>query len=108
MTDRIQIFKGEHETLAASLDEIRAVWRMVSENPAITTRQIARRMGTGTTRTHHILKFLENAGYIRHQSKRTGRMVVIPFVHTKKEPICQRNPTGSSDPTAGTNGRSAT
>jgi DNA-binding IclR family transcriptional regulator len=64
----------------ASLEEIQAVWASVSSNPGISVRSIAAHTGIGTTKTHHILHFLEEAGFIQHESHCTGRRVLIPFV----------------------------
>jgi DNA-binding MarR family transcriptional regulator len=74
-----------------TLDEIRAVWALVSANPIITVREIARVIYTSPTRAHAILIFLERCGYIRTQFGKTGRTVLIPLISKgtalPKEPL---------------------
>ncbi len=64
----------------ATLEEIRNVWMIVSESPSIPVRAIARKTKTTITRTHYMLKFLEQARYIKRIKGKTGRKVVIPLV----------------------------
>jgi DNA-binding IclR family transcriptional regulator len=71
---------GEYVT--ASLDEIRAVWAGVSASPRISVRCLVQQTGIAKTRLHHILHFLERAGYLQHDPHCTGRRVRIPLVWT--------------------------
>jgi len=66
----------------ATLEEIRLVWASVSEDPSISIRCLAQRTGIQKTRVHHILPFLERAGYIQLQLYCTGRRVRIPMIWT--------------------------
>jgi hypothetical protein len=64
----------------ASLEEIQAVWASVSANPLISVRCLAQQTGITKTRIHHILHFLEDAGYLQHQPHCMGRRVRIPMI----------------------------
>lgn len=66
----------------ATLEEIRAVWAVVTTNPRAGIQEMVRRTGVKHTRLNHILKFLEDAGYIEHKPYKTGRKVIIPLVTT--------------------------
>ena len=63
----------------ASNDEIKDVWALVTKQPLVTTKGIAEQTGINKTKVHYILKFLEAAGYIKHNPRCIGRTVVIPL-----------------------------
>jgi DNA-binding MarR family transcriptional regulator len=71
--------------LTANFGDVRKVWNLVSEDHGITVRQIAKSIQKSVSHTQNILKFLEDAGYIEHKERRTGRTVVIPFVTVQKQ-----------------------
>ncbi len=68
------------EGYSATLDEIRDVWTLVSYKPLITSRCVAKLTGLGKTKAHHIMQFLQRAGYIKHRRDCIGRTAVIPLV----------------------------
>jgi biotin operon repressor len=89
--DQIQLAEG-----VATLEQIRAVWASVTRRPTITARQISTETGIKRTKVHHILQFLQAAGYIRHKAHQTGRVVVIPFIEvTHVNPARSRSRSGA-------------
>lgn len=66
----------------ATIDEIRTVWAAVSADPRISIRCLAEQTGIKKTKVHHILHFLEDAGYVSHKAHQTGRQIRIPMIWT--------------------------
>lgn len=79
MSDRIPV-SASGRTQLATLDEIQAVWGAVTAKPTATLNCLSKQLGVGRSKTYCILRFLEGAGYIRHDCRKAGRVVVIPFV----------------------------
>lgn len=63
----------------ATVDEIRDVWAAVTQQPLASISGMAGKLSMARTKVYHILKFLEAAGYIRHNPRSQGRTVVIPL-----------------------------
>jgi DNA-binding IclR family transcriptional regulator len=77
----IVVSQDAHNTMA-SLAEIQLVWAAVSADPKISVRCLAEQTGIKKTKAHHILHFLEDAGYVAHRAHYTGRTVHIPMIWT--------------------------
>lgn len=63
----------------ATTKEIQDVWALVTKQPLASVKGIAEQTDIDKTKVHHILKFLEAAGYIKHKFGCHGRTVVIPL-----------------------------
>lgn len=80
------IINKQTRTTCASLEEVRNVWGIVSERPAIPVREIACKLGLSITRAHYILKFLEQKKYIKQRKQKTGRTILVPLVTLQRQP----------------------
>ena len=56
---------------------------IITERRNITVREIARQLGTGATRVHHMIGYLRRMGYIGRNNKRRAWDVLIPMVEQR-------------------------
>jgi DNA-binding IclR family transcriptional regulator len=70
-------------TYSATRDEIARVMAIITEQRNISVREIARQMGTGSTRVHHMIGYLRRMGFIDQNNKRRAWDVLIPVVEQR-------------------------
>lgn len=59
---------------------IRRVWAIVTREPQISVREVAKRMGyKSSSSAQAALVILRQAGYIISEPKKTGRTIIVPF-----------------------------
>lgn len=65
---------------------VRRVWALVSREPQITTRTLARRLGYGSTAGMSVaLRVLKDAGYIDFPpDTERARTILVPFIAIKE------------------------
>lgn len=69
---------------SATTEEIQQVWMLISAKRTISVRQIAALMNCGTAKTHGMITFLKQCGYIENKGHRYAWDVPIPFVGVQR------------------------